>query len=150
LIYVHSDLFGAPLGGDVLGAGQLRPSTVASEGDEILGNHRNRTSRALLPWRVGRRVDDNLTDDSPTSVMRVATRNKKPRERIGDAIGSGLGGVDVQMPERGTDVPAVIYRPGQFLRGPPRLASFIVDPLTVAGRSLLSARTLVPCRSRAF
>jgi hypothetical protein len=83
LIYVNGDPFGAPLGGEVLGVGQLRPPTVASKGDEILGDHRYRASRALLPWRVRRRVDDNLTDDSPTSVMRVATRNKKPRERIG-------------------------------------------------------------------
>jgi hypothetical protein len=98
LIYVKSDLFGAPLGGDVLGVGQLRPPTVAGKGDEILGDHRYRASRALLPWRVGRRVDDNLTNDSPTSVMGVAARNKKPRERIGHPMGSGLGRVDVQMP----------------------------------------------------
>jgi hypothetical protein len=98
LIYVRSDLFGAPLGGDVLGVGQLRPPTVAAKGDEILGDHRYRAPRALLPWRVGRRVDDNLTDDSPTSVVRVATRNKKPRECIGHPVGSGLGCVDVQMP----------------------------------------------------
>jgi hypothetical protein len=98
LIYVKRDLFGAPLGGDVLGVRQPRPPTVASQGDEVLGDHRHRASRALLPWRVGRRVDDNLTHDSPTSVMRVATRNKKPRERSGHRIGSGLGCVDVQMP----------------------------------------------------
>jgi hypothetical protein len=98
LIYVKRDLFGAPLGGDVLGVCQPRPPTVARQGDEVLGDHRYRASRALLPWRVGRRVDDNLTDDSPTSVMRVATRNKKPRERIGHRLGSGLGCVDVQMP----------------------------------------------------
>jgi hypothetical protein len=98
LIYVRSDLFGAPLGSDVLGVGQLRAPTVAAKGDEILGDHRYRASRTLLPWRVGRRVDDNLTDDSPTSVVRVATRNKKSRERIGHPIGSGLGCVDVQMP----------------------------------------------------
>ena len=98
MIYVRSDLFGAPLGGDVLGVGQLRAPTVAGKGDEILGDDRYRAARALLPWRVGRRVDDNLTDDSPTSVVRVTTRNKKPRERIGHPIGSGLGCVDVQMP----------------------------------------------------
>jgi hypothetical protein len=98
LIYVNSDLFGAPLGGDVLGVGQLRPPTVASECDEILGHHRYRASRTLLPRRVGRRVDDNLTDDSPASVMRVTTRNEKPRERVGHSMGSGLGCVDVEMP----------------------------------------------------
>jgi hypothetical protein len=91
LIYVKRDLFGAPLGGDVLSMGQPRPPTVAAKRDEILGDHRYRPSRALLPWRVGRRVDDNLTDDSPAGVMRVAPRNKKPRERIGHPMGSGLG-----------------------------------------------------------
>jgi hypothetical protein len=134
LIYVRSDLFRAPLCGDVLGAGQLRAPTVAGKGDEILGDHRYRASRALLPRRVGRRVDDNLTDDSPTGVVRVTTRNKKPRERVGHPVGSGLGCVDVQMPKRGTDLPAVLHRPGQFPRGPPRSASFIVDPPTVLGR----------------
>ena len=95
---MNSDLFGAPLGGDVLGVGQLRPPTVAGQCDEILGDHRYGASRTLLPRRIGCRVDDNLTDDSPTSVMRVATRNKKPRERVGDSIGSRLGCVDVEMP----------------------------------------------------
>ena len=95
---MNSDLFSAPLGGDVLGVGQLRPPAVAGERDQILGDHRHRASRALLPRRVGSRVDDNLTDDSPTSVMRVATRNKKPRERVGQSRGSGLGCVDVEMP----------------------------------------------------
>ena len=80
---MESDLFGASLGGDVLCVGQLRPPTVAGECDEVLGDHRYCASRTLLPGRIGRRVDDNLTDDSPTSVMRIATRNKKP--------GSGAG-----------------------------------------------------------
>ena len=141
---MNSDLLGAPLGGDVLGVGQLRPPTVAGERDQILGDHRYRTSRALLPRRIGRRIDDNLTDDSPTSVMRVATRDKKPRERIGQSRGSGLGCVDVEMPKRGTDVPTVIYRPGQFLRGPPRSVSFIVDTSTVPGRELMSDGSSIP------
>jgi hypothetical protein len=98
LIYVNRDLLGAPLGGDVLGAGQLRPAAVAGECDQILGDHRYRASRTLLPGRIGRRVDDNLTDDSPTSVVRVAPGNKKPRERVGHSIRPGLGCMDVEMP----------------------------------------------------
>ena len=131
---MNSDLFGAPLGGDVLGVGQLGPPTVAGERDQIFGDHRYRASGALLPWRIGCRIDDNLTDDPPTSVMRVATRNKKPRERIGQSRGSGLGCVDVEMPKRSTDVPTVIYRPCQFPRGPPRPVSLIVDTSTVLGQ----------------
>ena len=95
---MKSDLFGAPLGGDVLGVGQLRPPAVAGERDEILGDHRYRASRTLLPRRIGRRVDDHLADDSPTGVMRVATRNKKPRERVGQSISSWPGCVNVEMP----------------------------------------------------
>jgi hypothetical protein len=144
LIYVRSDLFGAPLCGDVLGVRQLRPPTVAGECDEILGDHRHGASRTLLPRRIGRRVDDNLTDDSPTSVMRVAARDKKPRERVGHSFGSGLGCVDVEMPQRGTDVPAVVYRPSQFLRGPPRSLSSNVDSFTVLGRSGLSGGSSNP------
>ena len=60
----------------------LSPGIQNGECDEILGDHRHRASRTLLPRRIGRRVDDNLTDDSPTSVMRVATRNEKPREGV--------------------------------------------------------------------
>ena len=95
---MNRDLLSASLGGDVLSLGQLRPPTVAGECDQILGDHRYRASRTLLPRRIGRRVDDNLTDDPPTSVMRVATRNKKPRERVGNSIRPGLGCVDVEMP----------------------------------------------------
>jgi len=95
---VDSDLFGAPLGGDVLRVGQLRPPTVAGECDQILGDDGYRASRALLPRRVGRRVDHDLTDDSPTCVMRVATRDEKSRKRVGQSRGSGLGCMDVEMP----------------------------------------------------
>ena len=82
---MDSDLFGAPLGGDVLGVRQLRPPAVAGKRNQILGDDSYRAPRALLPRRVGRRVDHNLTDDSPTSVMRVATRDKKPRQRVGQS-----------------------------------------------------------------
>ena len=98
MIDVDGDLFRASLGGDVLGVGQLRPPAVAAERDQILGDDRYRASRAFLPWRVGRRVDDDLTDDSPTGVMRIAPRDQKPRQRVGHALGFGLGPVDVEMP----------------------------------------------------
>lgn len=71
-------------------------------------------------------------------MMRVATRNKKPRERIGQSRGSGLGCVDVEMPKRSADVPTIIYRSSQFPRGPPRFVSLIVDTSTVLGQELMS------------
>jgi hypothetical protein len=97
LIDVDGDLFRASLGGDVLGVGQLRPPAVAAERNEILGDDRYRSARAFLPWRVGRRVDDDLPDDSPTGVVGIAARDQEPRERVGHALGSGLGSVDVEM-----------------------------------------------------
>jgi hypothetical protein len=90
LINVNGDLFGAALGGDMLSARQLRAPTVAGKADEILGYERYRASRALLPRRVGRRVHDDLADDSPTRVVRIATRNEKPCECLRDAQRSRL------------------------------------------------------------
>jgi hypothetical protein len=137
LIDVDGDLFGASLGGNVLRLGELGAPAVTTETDQILGDDRHRPSRALFPGRVGRRVDDNLPDDSPTGVMRVAPRDQEPRQRIGHALGFGLGPVDVKMPQRGTDVSAVVDRPGQLPCGL-RSLSFRVDPFTVAAPSTAS------------
>ncbi|HUY59979.1 MAG TPA: hypothetical protein VMV16_09750 [Solirubrobacteraceae bacterium] len=97
LIHMGSDLLDPPLGGDVLGMSQLHPPGVACKRHEITGNDRYRAPRALLPWRIGSRVHDDLTDDSPAGVVRITPRDEKPRERIGDALGSGIGRVAVQM-----------------------------------------------------
>jgi hypothetical protein len=77
LIYVGSDLLGAALSGDVLGLRQPRSPGRAGKGDQIVCDHRYRASRALLPGRVGGRIDHDLADRSPTGVMRIATRDKK-------------------------------------------------------------------------
>ncbi len=78
LVNVNGDLLGAALGGDVLSARQWRPATVAGKPEEIFRHQRYRAPRAPLPWRVSRRIDDNLTHDSPTSVVRIAARNEEP------------------------------------------------------------------------
>jgi hypothetical protein len=98
LINVDGDLFGAALGGDMLSARQLRAPTLASKADQVLGHHRYGAPRAFLPRRVGGRVDDDLTDDSPTRVVRIATRNEKPRERLRHPQRPRLGPMTVQMP----------------------------------------------------
>jgi hypothetical protein len=98
LINVSGDLFGAALGGDMLSTHQLRAPTVAGKADEIFGDQRYRAPCALLPRRVGRRVDDDLTDDSPTRVVRIATRNEKPCQRLRHTQRSRLGPVAVQVP----------------------------------------------------
>jgi hypothetical protein len=126
-----SDLLSATLGRDVLGLGELCASVMARKSDEILGDHRHRPSRALFPWRVGGRVDHDLTHDSPTGMVRVTTRDQEARERVGDSLGFGLGRVDVQMPQCRTYLTALLHGSGQLPRGPSRFVSFIVDTFTV-------------------
>ena len=95
---MNGDLFGAALSGDMLSARQLRATTVAGEADEVLGYKRYRPPRALLPRGVGRRVNDDLTDDSPTRVVRIATRNQKPRQRLRHPKRTRLERMSVQVP----------------------------------------------------
>jgi len=97
LIHMGSDLLDPPLRGDVLGTSQLHPPGVARKRHEIAGNDRYRAPRALLPWRISSRVHDDLTDDSPTGVVRITPRDEKPRERVCHALGSGIGRVAVQV-----------------------------------------------------
>jgi hypothetical protein len=143
LINVAGDLLNAALGGDMLGAHQRRPAMVAGQSDEILRYQRNRAPRAPLPRRVGGRFDDNLTHDSPASMVRIATRNQKPRQRLGHTLGSWLRPVTVQVPESSADAPAALHRLGELNCSPPRLVSLIVDPstvLAVSGRRCKSWR----------
>jgi hypothetical protein len=134
LINVNGDLLGATLSGDVLGTCQRRPPTLAREPDEILRYQRYRAPRAPLPRRVRRRIDDDLTHDSPTSMVRIATRNEEPGQRLGHPQSSGLRPVTIQVPQCGTHVPAALHCPGELPRSPPRFPSFIIDPSTVLGR----------------
>jgi hypothetical protein len=127
---VNGDLLGAALGSDVLCACQRRASAVAGEGDEVLGDEWYGAPRALLPRRVGRRVDDNLTDDTPARMMGVTAGDEKPRQRLGDPGGARLGSMAVEMSEGGTDMTAVVHCPGELAGGAPRLC-VIVDPFRV-------------------
>lgn len=94
---MNGDLFGAALSGEMLSARKLRAATVACEGDQVLGYQRHRSPRALLPRRVGRRVDDDLADDPPARMVRIAARHKKPCERLCYAQRSWLGPMAVEM-----------------------------------------------------
>jgi hypothetical protein len=143
LIDVNGDLLGAALGSDVLCARQRRASAVAGEGDEILGDEWYGAPRALLPRRVGRRVNDNLTDDPPARVMGVTAGDEKPRQRLGDPGRARLGAMAVEMPECGADVTAVLHRPGELAGGAPRLC-VIVDPSTVLAGVNAPAGSITP------
>jgi hypothetical protein len=92
---VHGDLLGAALGGDVLSPRQRRPAAVSGKPDKIFRYQRYRATRAPLPGRVSRRINDNLAYHSPTSMARIATRNEKPGQRVGQHRGSRFGSVIV-------------------------------------------------------
>ena len=134
-----SDLFGAALSGDVLGVRQLGPAGGSSKSEKIVGDHRHSASCALLPRRVGGGIDDHLADSSPAGVMRITARYEKPRERIGDALGVRIGRVDIEVPQRRTDLVTAVNCSREVTCGPLRSVSRIVDQSTVLaarGRSL--------------
>ena len=66
----------------------VRPAPSA-ERNEILGYEWHGAPRALLPRRVGRRVDHDLTDDPPASMVRVTAAHEKPGERFRDPAAPG-------------------------------------------------------------
>lgn len=90
MVNVDGDLLSAALGGDMLGAGQRCPATVGGKPEEIFRHERYRAPRAPLPRRVSRRIHDNLTHDSPTTMVRIAARNEEPGQRLGYAHSSGF------------------------------------------------------------
>jgi hypothetical protein len=128
---VGGDLLSPALRSDVLGLRQPGPPRGPSKGEEIVGDHRYCASRALLPWRVSRRIDDHLADDAPAGVVRIATRDEKPRKRVGDPLGVGIGSVDIEMPKRGRDLVTTIHSLCQVPGGCLRSVSLSVDQSTV-------------------
>src|ERR1700731_3906789 len=95
------DLLGPALRGDVLRSNELRATTPARKAQQVFGYHRYRPAGTLLPRRIGCRVDDNLTNDAPTIVVRVAPRDEKSSKRLGNLDCLGLGRVTIEMPQRG-------------------------------------------------
>lgn len=122
MINVNGDLFDTTPSRDVLSARQLRSATDGREADQVLSYQRHRPPGALLPRRVGRRVDNHLTYDSPACMMRIAARYKESRECLRHPDRPGLGPVAVEMSQCGANVAPVIDRPGDLPRSRPRLA----------------------------
>jgi hypothetical protein len=122
LIDVTRDLFRTTLSGYMLSTRQLRSATVTRETDQVLSHQRHRPPRAFFPWGVGRRVDNDLTHDSPPRMVGIAARDKKPRERLCHPVRAGLGAVAVEVSQCGADATPVINRPGELPRSRPRLA----------------------------
>ena len=145
---MNGDLLGAALGGDMLGARQRRPATVTGKPDKIVRHQGHGAPRALLPGRVGRGINDNLADHLPTSMARIATRNEKPRQRIGHHRSFGLGSVIVQVPQCGSHAPPTLYRGGELSCGPPRLALFSIDLCTLLGSNPSNPPTSIDHKRR--
>lgn len=125
----------------MLGTRQLSPPGRSSERNEIIGDPRHSTSRTLLPRCIGSRVDDHLADDSPAGVMRIATRDKKPREGLCNLLGVGLGPVNVEMSERCPHLATSVHCPCEVTRSGPRSVSRVVDQPTVLPGIRVSRRT---------
>ncbi len=122
MIDVNGNLLGAALCCDVLSTREWRTTAVASKPDQIFCDQRHRAARTLLPRRVSRRVDDNLSDNSPTRVMRIAAGNEEPRKRLRHPQCVRLGSVAVQVAQCGRHASAVLDRSGDLVRAQPRLA----------------------------
>jgi len=131
LIDVARDLLGASLGGDVLRTVERRAAALFRKAQQIAGDQRNRPARAFLPWRVGGRAHDHLTNGSPTGMVRVTASDEEASERLGQTRRACLGPVPIEMTQCGAHRRSAFDRLDQLQRTPARLACFIVDPCTV-------------------
>jgi hypothetical protein len=121
LIDVTGDLLRAALGGDVLGACELRAATLSGKVQQITGNERHCPAGTLPPRSVGGRIHHDLTNDSPARMMGVAASDEKARERLGNGGCPRLGSVGVKMTQCGIDVAPVVDRSRELHRTPPWL-----------------------------
>jgi hypothetical protein len=122
LINVTGDLLGATLSGYMLSARQLRSAPAAREADQVLSYQRHRPPRTFLPWCVGRRVHNDLTNGPPARMVRITSRDKKSRERLCHPVRPRFGPVAVEVSQCGTDATPVINRASELPRSRPRLA----------------------------
>lgn len=141
---MDGDLLGAALGGDVLGTRQRRAPLAAGEGHQVVGDQPHGSPRAFLPGRIGGGVHDNLTDDPPAGVVRVAASDEKPGQRLGDSGRAWLGTVAVEMPERSADTTTVLHCPGELAWGSARLFNVILDLFSVLRAASPPERTPPP------
>ena len=120
LIDVTGDLLRAALGGDVLGARELRAAAGSGEVQQVTGYERHCPAGTLLPRSVGGRIHHDLTNDSPACMMRVAASDEKARERVGNGGCPRLGSVAVEMAQCGAHVAPIVDRSRQLRSSPPR------------------------------
>jgi hypothetical protein len=97
LIHMPGDLLDPAPCRDVLSARKRSTPRDLSEIDQVLRDQWHSTPRALLPRSVRGRIDDNLTEDSPTGVVRIAPRDEKPAERLGHPLRFRLSPMAVKV-----------------------------------------------------
>jgi len=99
VVDMPGDLLCAALRGGVLDANEACVPVLGRDAQQILADGRDRAPRALLPWRVRRGVHDDLAEDSPARVPRLAASHEEPSQRVRDDGTLGLRAVGVEMPE---------------------------------------------------
>jgi hypothetical protein len=127
LIYVHRDLFDPTPRRDVLSAGERGAPRGLRKADQVFRYQWHGTSRTLLPRSIGSRIDDDLTEHSPTRMVRVAARDEEPAERLGDPLCIRLRSVTIKVPERRPDPAAVVNRACQLAGSLARLVYRVID-----------------------
>lgn len=120
MIDVRGDLLGSAPCSDVLGAGELVAAAVARHAQQVAGHKWYRSAGTFLPRRVSGGIHDDLANDSPALVVRVASRDEEAGECVGNAVGSGLGRVTVQVSKGGAHASPVVNRPRELRRASSR------------------------------
>jgi hypothetical protein len=64
-------------------------------------------------------------------VVGITAGDEEAGERVGQVLGVRIGGIDVQVPQRGTDVAPVVDRPGEFPGAAAWLVALVLDPPTL-------------------
>ncbi len=134
VIDVPGDLLRSTLSGHVLGACQRRASSVTGKAQQVLGDQRHGSTRALLPRRISGRIDDHLAYDPPAGVVRVTASDQEPCQCLGHGHSARFRPMVIEVPQSGAHVAAIVDRSGQRKRRPPRLACLLVDASTVLRR----------------
>jgi hypothetical protein len=119
VIHVGRDLLGAALCGRVLDADEAGVPVLGRDPQEVLADGRDRAPGALLPRRVGRGVHDDLADDAPARVARLAARDEESRQRVGEDDAVRLRAVGVEMAKSLGDPAAGSDGSSQLERCPP-------------------------------
>jgi hypothetical protein len=116
-----SDLLGTALRRDVLRSYELSSTALAGKTEQVLSHDPYRAAGAFLPRSMGCGVHDDLANDSPAIVVRIAARHQKSSECLGNPHRLWLGRVTVEVTQRRAHAAPAVDRPRELSRGSPAL-----------------------------